>query len=298
MDDPPAGGHERVAVGWQPSVAPAGGQRSWQPVIGALATAPPAGDDRAIATAPAPAPAWPVAEPAPYDYSYSPTTAPAGAPSYAPGPALGPGWPPSPPDAYLPAQLPRSAVPKKRTIALIVGGVVLVALVLVALAVPTFRAVEAKQAGTAWFTGGVPGWPTISVNGTKTDGALVEAWAVPGPMFAGEGPFLAVIKLQTPADWVAGQTTTQWLLGTQQRLLAQGVGQAQMVTLADGSPALQWTRADHPLDLPNVDITDYVLFAQRDNGFYMVYFATETPDFTSELSVARPVMFNFKGTGN
>ena len=46
-------------------------------------------------------------------------------------------------------------------------GVLFMAAILAAVAIPTFLAVKAASAGTGWFNGGVPGWPTVTVPGKR-----------------------------------------------------------------------------------------------------------------------------------
>lgn len=242
--------------------------------------------------------ACPPSAQAPY-WGAEPVAGPPFASPYAPGASWAPPLAPQyPVTLSAPAVGPRRrGKPLKG--ALIVIGATLGAICAFAVAIPTFLAVQASTTGKSWFSGGVPGWPTISVRGLPTDGSLKHAWATPGPSYGpGDGPFLALIQINTPADWTSSRSTQEWLSATEQRLTAQGVGQATMVQLSDGSPALQWTRPDHPVGEPSVDITDFVLFAQDGAGLFMVYFSAPSQDFSSDLVKVQPVMFSFKGTAN
>ena len=89
---------------------------------------------------------------------------------------------------YNPASTSPSSIAKRVLVVACVGvGVLFMAAILVAVAIPTFLSVKAASAGTGWFNGGVPGWPTVTVPGmgSTSSGAVVETWEVQGADFSG-----------------------------------------------------------------------------------------------------------------
>ncbi len=112
-----------------------------------------------------------------------PPEAAAGTQGYGTYPYLGP--------IYNPASTSPSSIAKRvLVIASVVVGVLFMAAILAAVAIPTFLSVKAASAGTAWFNGGVPGWPTVTVPGmnSTSSGTVVETWEVQGANFSGPGP--------------------------------------------------------------------------------------------------------------
>jgi len=175
-------------------------------------------------------------------------------------------------------------------IVLAVVGALFMAAILAAIAIPTFLSVEATASGTAWFNRGVPGWPTVNLTGLNTsNGTFVESWEVQGANFSGPGPYMAVVRLSRQLP--AGETATQYFSNVAQQLASNG-DDADLTALTNGSPAAEWTKADGF----GVGSSDYYLYAKDGSSLYMVYLEASTQDFPHALHIAKPVMFNFKGT--
>ena len=193
---------------------------------------------------------------------------------------------------YNPASTAPSSVAKRvLVIASVGGGVLFMAAILAAVAIPTFLTVKAASAGTAWFNGGVPGWPTVTVPGmnSTSSGTVVETWEVQGANFSGPGPYMAVVRLSRQLP--VGEKATQYLSNVSQRLESDG-DDADLTALTNGSPAVQWTKVDGS----GAGSSDYYLYAKDGSSVYFVYLVATTQDFRQALDIAKPVMFNFKGT--
>jgi len=162
--------------------------------------------------------------------------------------------------------------------------------ILLAVAIPTFITVKDAASGTAWFNGGVPGWPTVNVTGMDfSGGSVVEAWEVQGAKFGGPGPYLNVVRLSRQIP--AGDTARQYLSNVARQLEASGED-ADLTVLTNGSPVAEWTNPDGFA----VGTSDYYLYAKDGSSLYMVYLEASTKDFPKALNIAKPVMFDFKGT--
>jgi hypothetical protein len=194
--------------------------------------------------------------------------------------------------AYSPSSPPPASIVKKVLIvaAAVVGAMFMLG-ILAAVAIPTFLTVKEAVSGNAWFNGGVPGWPTVNVPGmnSTSTGTVVETWEVQGANFSGPGPYMAVVRLnrQLPAD----ETAAQYLSSVAQQLESDG-NDADVTALTDGSPAVQWTKADGF----GLGSSDYYLYAKDGSSLYFVYLVASNKDFSRALNIAKPVMFNFKGT--
>lgn len=154
-----------------------------------------------------------------------------------------------------------------------------------------------KDPGTTWFRGGVPGWDDVSLKGwSAEDGNLLHAWAVPGPRFGPDRPFLAVARLMGVVP--AGESARSVLQAEQAALVGNNsVTDAQLVALDDGAPGLLWTNPDRLNAAPNIPLTDYSLFALRGESLYGVFFETTTAAFAGERQDVQKVMLSFKATG-
>lgn len=110
-----------------------------------------------------------------------------------------------------------------------------------------------------------------------------------GPNFSGPGPYLAVVRVssQLPAD----ETAKQYFAEVAQHLDSDG-DDAALTVLSDGSPAAEWTKPDGFAAGSN----DYYLYAKDGSSLYMVYLDASSQDCPKALDLAKPVMFNFKGT--
>ncbi|HXR21095.1 MAG TPA: hypothetical protein VN786_00930 [Acidimicrobiales bacterium] len=240
------------------------------------------------------------------DASQWPPEAAAGTQGYGAAPAYGApqygvpvygapaGGPPAYPylgPTYNPASTSQSSVAKRILVAACVGvGVLFMAAILAAVAIPTFLTVKAASAGNGWFNGGVPGWPTVTVPGmNSTSGAVVETWEVQGADFSGPGPYMAVVRLSRQLP--VGETAAQYLSNVAQQLESDG-DDAGLIALTNGSPAVQWTKVDGF----GAGSSDYYLYAKDGSSLYFVYLVASTQDFQKALDIAKPVMFNFKGT--
>ncbi len=204
-----------------------------------------------------------------------------GPPAY---PYLGP--------AYNPASASPTSIAKRILVAACVGvGVLFMVAILAAVAIPTFLTVKAASAGTGWFKGGVPGWPTVTVPGmgSTSSGAVVETWEVQGADFSGPGPYMAVVRLSRQLP--VGETAAQYLSNVAEQLESDG-DDADLTALTNGSPAVQWTKVDGF----GAGSSDYYLYAKDGSSLYFVYLVASTQDFQKALEIAKPVMFNFKGT--
>ncbi len=193
---------------------------------------------------------------------------------------------------YNPASTSPSSIAKRVLVtACVVVGVLFMAAILAAVAIPTFLTVKAASAGTAWFNGGVPGWPTVTVPGmnSTSSGAVVETWEVQGADFSGPGPYMAVVRLSRQLP--VGEKAAQYLSNVAQQLESDG-DDADLTVLSNGSPAVQWTKVDGF----GVGSSDYYLYAKDGSNLYFVYLVASTQDFQKALDIAKPVMFNFKGT--
>jgi len=100
---------------------------------------------------------------------------------------------------------------------------------------------------------------------------------------------LAVVRVssQLPAD----ETAKQYFAEVAQHLDSDG-DDAALTVLSDGSPAAEWTKPDGFAAGSN----DYYLYAKDGSSLYFVYLVASTQDFQKALDIAKPVMFNFKGT--
>ena len=198
---------------------------------------------------------------------------------------------PYPVPPYNPTSKPTaSLINRILVVAAIVVGVLFTAGILLAVAIPTFITVKDAASGNAWFNGGVPGWPTVNATGMNfSGGAVVEAWEVQGAKFGGPGPYLNVVRLSRQVP--AGETARQYLSNVAEQLEASGED-ADLNVLTNGSPAAEWTNTDGFA----VGTSDYYLYAKDGSRLYMVYLEASTQDFPKALSIAKPVMFNFKGT--
>ena len=214
-----------------------------------------------------------------------------GAPMYG-APADGPpAYPYLGPTYKSPSATP-SSIAKRILVAVCVGfGVLFMVAILAAVAIPTFLSVKAVSAGTGWFNGGVPGWPTVTVPGmnSTSSGAVVETWEVQGADFSGPGPYMAVVRLSRQLP--VGETAGQYLSNVAEQLESDG-DDADLTALTNGSPAVQWTK----LDGFGAGSSDYYLYAKDGSSLYFVYLVASTEDFQKALDIAKPVMFNFKGT--
>jgi hypothetical protein len=203
-----------------------------------------------------------------------------GAPVY---PSYGP--------TYYPTWTPPGSIAKK--VLLIVSavvGVLFMAAILAAVAIPTFLTVKAASSGTAWFNGGVAGWPTVRVTGLNfSGGTVVETWQVQGANFRGPGPYMAVIRISRQLP--AGETPRRYFSDVAQQLESDG-DEADLTALSNGSPAVEWTKAVGF----GVGSSDYYLYTNDGSNLYMVSLEASTRDFLKALDIAKPVMFNFKGT--
>ncbi len=214
-----------------------------------------------------------------------------GAPVYS-APADGPPAYPYLGPTYKPASESPSSIAKRILVAACVGvGVLFMAAILAAVAIPTFLTVKAVSAGTGWFNGGVPGWPTVKVPGmnSTSSGAVVETWEVQGADFSGPGPYMAVVRLSRQLP--VGETAAQYLSNVAQQLESAG-DDADLTALTNGSPAVQWTKVDGF----GAGSSDYYLYAKDGSSLYFVYLVASARDFQKALDIAKPVMFNFKGT--
>ncbi len=168
-------------------------------------------------------------------------------------------------------------------------GVLFMAAVLLAVAIPTFLSVKAVSSGTAWFNGGVAGWPTVNATGLDfTGGTIVETWQVQGADFKG-GPYMAVIKINRRVP--AGETARQYFLNLAQGLQSDG-DDADVTVLSNGSPAVEWAKADGF----GAGSSDFYIYANDGPSLYLVYLEASTQDFSKALDLAKPVMLNFRGT--
>ncbi len=159
---------------------------------------------------------------------------------------------------YNPASTSPSSIAKRVLVVACVGvGVLFMAAILAAVAIPTFLSVKAASAGTGWFNGGVPGWPTVTVPGmnSTSSGAVVETWEVQGADFSGPGPYMAVVRLSRQLP--VGETAGQYLSNVAEQLESDG-DDADLTALTNGSPAVQWTKVDGF----GVGSSDYYLYAK------------------------------------
>jgi hypothetical protein len=193
--------------------------------------------------------------------------------------------------AYYPAPPPPASAAKRALLIAAVGvGVLFMAAILAAVAIPTFLSVKAASSGTAWFNGGVAGWPTVKATGLDfTGGTIVESWQVQGANFKGPGPYMAVVRISRKVP--AGETAKQYFLSLAQGLDSDG-DDADVTVLSNGSPAVEWAKADGF----DAGSSDFYIYANDGSSLYMVYLEASTQDFSKALDIAKPVMLNFKGT--
>jgi hypothetical protein len=189
-------------------------------------------------------------------------------------------------------QAPASATFAKKVLiaAVVAFAAVFMVAILAAVAIPTFLTVKEAASGRAWFNGGVPGWPKVNSTGLDfSGGAVVQAWEVQGANFSGPGPYMAVVRVsrQLPAD----ETARQYFSEVADQLESDG-DDADATVLSDGSPAAEWTKPDAVAG----GTSAFYLYAKDGPNLYMVYLEASSPDFPKALDLAKPVMFNFKGT--
>ena len=110
-----------------------------------------------------------------------------------------------------------------------------------------------------------------------------------GPELQRPGPYMAVIRVSQQLP--AGETAKQYFSNMAQQLESDG-GEANLTVVSDGSPAAEWTKPDGF----SAGSSDYYIYAKHGPGLYMVYLEASTQDFLKALDLAKPVMFNFKGT--
>jgi len=230
------------------------------------------------------------------------------APTYPVGPP-GAGYPPHgtyphPSGAYpplFPSPLapPPSGARRGAFIALLIIGPVLLVALLVGLALPTFRSLEARRdnAAAAWFQGGVPNnWAPTTVNDIPSTQALEAAWQTPGPVVDGFYPCVYIVQLLTTGG--TSPTTVAWLESLAVTAMADG-WRPSYIYLADGAPALAVyvpsTTGQDRSD-KNVPLSNYLVYARQGSGFYRVSFMTEVSGYTAELPAVSPVMDRFAGT--
>jgi hypothetical protein len=229
------------------------------------------------------APQWP-AEPAAGTQGYAPPGY--GEPAYNAPPV----YPHLEPTYSQTSTTSASFAKKVLLIVAIAFGAVFMTAILAAVAIPTFLTVKEVASGDAWFNGGVPGWPRVNSSGLNfSGGAVVQAWEVQGAHFSGPGPYVAVIKVNRQLP--AGETARQYFSEVALQLEADG-DDADLTVLSDGSPAAEWTKPDGFA----AGSSDYYLYAKDGSSLYMVYLEASAQDFTKALELAKPVMFNFKGT--
>jgi hypothetical protein len=185
---------------------------------------------------------------------------------------------------------PRSIVKRALIVAAAGAGALLMLAILAAVAIPTFLSVKAASSGTAWFNGGVAGWPSVNATDLNfSDGKVVGTWKVQGASFRGPGPYMAVIR--TSGQLPSGETARQYFSAVAQQLQSDG-DDADLTSLSNGSPAVEWTK---PVGF-GAGSSDYYLYANDGPSLYMVYLEASAQDFLKALDIAKPVMFNFKGT--
>jgi hypothetical protein len=249
------------------------------PVVGSRTARP--------AQAPGPAPVYP-----PIDWGPPPHLPPTGPP------LLGP-WAAMPPSPQWP--VPPSGGPRRRlngwVIGLSVGGVLLVAAVLCALAIPTFLALSRDASGVSLFQGGVPSnWAPWTVSDLRTDELLEGAWKTPGPGVDGFYPCVYVVRFRGEE----AANAASWFADLASQASSQG-WDTRTILLPNGTQALSvyvpWSigRDRFSSDIP---ISEYAVYAVAGTSFYRVTFMSPVNDYTAEAPSVIPVVDQFQGTSN
>jgi hypothetical protein len=235
--------------------------------------------------APGPAPVYP-----PIGWGPPPRLPPAGPPPLGPWAAM-----PPPPQWSVPPSVGPRRRRKGWVIALSVGGVLLVAAVLCALAVPTFLTLSRDASGASLFEGAVPSnWTPWTVSDLHTDELLEGAWRTPGPGVDGFYPCVYVVRFR--AEEAA--STAGWFANLAAQASSQG-WDAQTILLPDGAQAFSvyvpWSigRDRFSSDIP---ISEYLVYAVAGTSFYRVTFMTPVNDYTAEAPAAISIVDRFQGT--
>ena len=99
---------------------------------------------------------------------------------------------------------------------------------------------------------------------------------------------MAVVRLSRQLP--VGETAAQYLSNVAEQL--ESDGDAGPYRIDQRVPAVQWTKVDGF----GAGSSDYYLYAKDGSSLYFVYLVASTQDFQKALEIAKPVMFNFKGT--
>lgn len=154
-----------------------------------------------------------------------------------------------------------------------------------------------RDNGKQWFASGVPGWQSVTLKGWPSAcPPVVAAWVVPGPVFDGDHPFLAVTEAQAVVP--ASRTSTQALRALEDGASCGAPGDnAQLVKLSGGAPGLVSSTIVPATSAHGKSLTYYSLWAVKGQHLCWVVFETTTKAFPSEQARVRRVMLDFKGTG-
>lgn len=150
-----------------------------------------------------------------------------------------------------------------------------------------------RTPGDQWFSGGVPGWEDVSLHGwPQGGGTVLHAWAVPGPRFGPDHPFMAVVQAgsrpvaQRPDAYLAS-------LLTEDRQ-ADPYVRGELVKLDDGAPGLLWSAPARLQALPGARLVNLSLYALHGQDLYWVLFETTTSAFRAERGEVQRVMLAFR----